>query len=204
MKLAQQRIGVLGGTFDPIHLAHLRLAEDAAEQLGLLRVLFVPAPNPWRKAGRAISAVEHRLAMVRLAIADNDRFDLSTIELEQDGPTYTARTLESLHATLPGESELYFIMGADALADLPHWHAPDEIVRLARLAVTRRPRHRVPDVDALAQRVSGLHDALSEVRMAPLSISSTELRRLAAAGRSLRYLVPDSVAAYIKEHGLYR
>ncbi|MHB8576016.1 MAG: nicotinate (nicotinamide) nucleotide adenylyltransferase, partial [Dehalococcoidia bacterium] len=122
------QIGLLGGTFDPIHFAHLRLAEEAREQLGLDQVLFVPAPRPWRKAGRTITPIEQRLAMVRLAIAGNPCFALSTIELGRTGPTYTAETLAGLQAELGAGATLHFILGADALADLPHWHQPERIV----------------------------------------------------------------------------
>jgi nicotinate-nucleotide adenylyltransferase len=196
-------IGVLGCTFDPIHLAHLRLAEDAAEQLGLERVLFVPAPNPWRKADRTITPVRHRLAMVQLAIADNPRFVCSTVELQQRGPTYTADTLEALQRELPGAT-LHFILGADALADLPHWRDPARIAALARLAVAYRAGAPPPEATELERIVPRIGAALETVEMVPLAISSTELRARAAAGRSLRYLVPGVVDAYINEHRLYR
>jgi nicotinate-nucleotide adenylyltransferase len=203
METRRQRIGLLGGTFDPIHFAHLRLAEDAREQLNLDRVLFLPAPNPWRKAGKTVVPVEHRLAMVMLAIADNPCFACSTLELDQDGPTFTANTLGALRAELGDDVVLHFIMGADALADLPHWHDPGRIVSLARLAVARRPRSRLPPLEALEQRVPGIRAVIDTVQMAPIDLSSTELRARAAAGRSLRYLMPDAVADYIQQHALY-
>ena len=203
MELRQERLGLLGATFDPIHYAHLRLAEEALEQLQLDRVLFLPAPNPWRKAGKQVVAVEHRLAMVMLAIAGNPRFACSRLELDQPGPTYTANTLSALRVELGEDVQLHFILGADALADLPHWHDPGRIVALARLAVARRPRTRLPPLAALERSVPGIRAAMDTVRMTPLDLSSTELRALAAAGRSLRYLVPDAVAEYIQEHSLY-
>jgi len=198
-----RHVGLLGGTFDPVHLAHLRLAEEAREQLSLDHVLFVPAPNPWRKASRAITSVAHRLAMVRLAVAGNDRFAVSTVELDQEGPTYTANTLASLHEQLGPGVILHFILGADALADLPSWHEPDRIVALARLAVALRTSSPSPNLPALEARVPGIGAAVERIAMTRLAISSTELRRKAAAGRSLRYLVPDPVAAYIEQHALY-
>jgi nicotinate-nucleotide adenylyltransferase len=204
MATVERHIGLLGGTFDPIHNVHLRLAEDAREQLGLNRVLFIPAPNPWRKAGRAITPVAHRVAMVERAIAGNDAFALSTLEIDRPGPTYTADTLASLHQQLGAGTVLHFILGADALEDLPHWHEPERIVALARLAVAARPGVRLPAADQLEARLPGVTTVLERVEMQPLQISSTDLRLLAASGRSLRYLLPDAVAAYVEEHGLYR
>lgn len=196
-------IGLLGGTFDPVHLGHLRLAEEAREQLGLDRVLFLPAPRPWRKARRTITPVAQRLAMVRLAVAGNPHFAVSTLELERAGPTYTADTLEALHAELGAGVTLHFILGADALRDLPNWSRPERIVALTRLAVAERRRGALRDLATLEARVPGLTIALERVAMPLLAISSTDLRRRAAAGRSLRYLAPDAVAAYIAEHRLY-
>jgi nicotinate-nucleotide adenylyltransferase len=198
---ASPRVGLLGGTFDPVHLAHLRLGEEAAEQLGLDRVLFVLAPRPWRKAGREITPTPQRLAMLELALRDNPRFAVSTVELGRDGPTYTADTLLALHGDLD-PIELTFILGADALADLPNWDRPDQIVRLAQLAVAARSGQRLPNRSELEARVPGLGGVL-RVRMPRLAISSTEIRRKTAAGRSIRYLVPDAVAAYIAEQRLY-
>lgn len=197
------QIGLLGGTFDPIHFGHLRLAEEAREQLGLDRVLFLPAPRPWRKAGRPVSSVVHRLAMVRLAVAGNPAFAVSTIELEQSGPTYTALTLAALRTELGEGAGLHFILGADALRDLPNWWEPQRIVALARLAVAARGRAPLRGLDALDRRVPGLLAACERIAMPPLTISSTDLRNRAAAGRSLRYLVPDAVASYIAEYHLY-
>lgn len=196
------QIGLLGGTFDPVHLAHLRLGEEAAEQLGLDRVLFVLAPRPWRKADRRITATEHRLTMLRLAIADNPRFAVSTIELDRPGPTYTADTLQALRDELDPAS-LHFILGTDALNDLPNWQRPDAILRLARLAVAARTGGSLPEPAVLDSRVPGLGN-VERLQMPRLAISSTEIRRKAAAGRSIRYLVPNAVAEYIGSHGLYR
>jgi nicotinate-nucleotide adenylyltransferase len=198
------RIGLLGGTFDPVHFGHLRVAEEARERLALEQILFLPAPQPWRKAGRRITPVEHRLAMVRLAVAANPAFAVSTVELEQQGPTYTAETLAALHAELGPGATLYFILGTDALRDLPHWYRPERIVALARLAVVVRPGRRMPDLSEFETRVPGLSAAIERVETTRLEVSSTALRRLLAEGRSARYLVPDPVLAYIEEHVLYR
>ena len=194
------RTGVLGGTFDPVHVAHLIIAEHAREALALDLVLFVPAGDPWRKSHRAITAAEHRLAMLTLAIAGNDAFGVSDLELRRDGPTYTADTL----AALAGErldDEFWFIAGADALADLPHWHEPARIVKHARLAVAPRDAR---EADVLAQGVAEFRDRIDLFDAPRLEISSTDIRERVAEGRSIRYLVPDAVAAYIAETGLYR
>jgi nicotinate-nucleotide adenylyltransferase len=198
------RIGLLGGTFDPVHVGHLRVAEEVRERLELEQVLFLPAPRPWRKSTRRITPVEHRLAMVRLAVAGNPAFAVSTVELEQQGPTYTAETLAALHAELGPGATLYFILGADALRDLPYWYRPEQIVALARLAVVVRPGRRMPDLREFERRVPGLTAAIERVDTTRLDISSTALRRLLAEGRSGRYLVPDAVLGYMDEHKLYR
>jgi nicotinate-nucleotide adenylyltransferase len=194
-------VGVFGGTFDPIHIAHLAVAEAARDSLGLERVLFIPAGEPPHKSGRPITDGEQRLAMVELAIAGNDAFAASRIELDRAGPSYSVDTLEALRDTSP---DLVLIMSAEAFDDLPTWHEPRRVLELARLAVA--PRDGYPDAgpDFLMR-----HFPDSEVRAAfldgpRLRISASELRAMAAAGRSLRYLVPDAVAAYIGDHGLYR
>ena len=193
-------IGILGGTFDPVHNAHLLLAEQAREQLALDQVLFIPAGEPWRKSGRAIAPAEHRLAMLKLAVAGNGAFAISDVELRQEGPSYTADTL----AALAGErldDAFWFILGADALADLPNWHEPERIVQHATLAVAPRETQ---EVNAAAVNVPGLADRLAIFNCPAVEISSTDVRARVAAGRSVRYLVPDAVAAYIEQHGLYR
>jgi nicotinate-nucleotide adenylyltransferase len=191
------RIGILGGTFDPVHLGHLLLAECAREELSLDEVLLVPAREPWRKSHRAITAAEHRLAMLELAIAGNDGFGISDIELRRPGPTYTADTLEAL-AGERLDDEFYFIVGADALADLPQWHEPQRVVAHALLAVA--PRAGLDAEVALA----GMEDRVRRFNAPRIEISSTEIRARVAAGRSIRYQVPHAVAAYIASHGLYR
>ena len=195
------KLGVLGGTFDPVHLAHLVLAERAYEQLGLDRVHWLPAGDPWRKADRAVSPSEHRLAMVRLAIRGNPAFRVCSLELERKGPTYSVDTLAELGKKNPG-SELMFLLGWDALEDLPNWHEPERLMQLARLAVASRSGERLAP-DALDRLLPGLAARVVWIEMPRLDISGTELRRRAAAGDSLRYLVPEGVEAYIREQGLY-
>jgi len=190
------RTGVLGGTFDPVHLAHLVLAEQAREQLRLDRVLFVPAGDPWRKAHREVSPARQRVEMTRLAIADNPAFELDEREVKREGPTYTVDTLHELRRAYPSD-ELFLLLGEDALADLPFWRDPEGIAAAAQIVVAPRSGADAPELPFEASRVV-------RIDMPRLEISSTDLRARAAEGRSLRYLVPAAVEAYIRENGLYR
>ncbi len=201
--MAGMRVGVLGGTFDPIHLGHLILADTAWELLSLERLLFVPAGNPWRKAGQPITPGHHRLAMVRLAL-EGSPFQVWTGELERPGPSYTVDTLHELRGELP-DAEFFLVMGYDSLLDLPHWHRPQEIISLAFLAVASRPG--ADDEGALAQVeaiLPGVRARLVWLDMPPVGISATLVRERVRAGRSIRYLVPPQVEEYIRSHGLYR
>ena len=193
------KVGILGGTFDPVHNGHLILADAARTQLALDIVLFVPAGEPWRKAHRTITPGEFRLAMLMLAITDHAQFGISDIELRHPGPTYTADTLEALAAERL-DDEFYFIVGADALADLPSWHDPARIVQHAVLAVADRNGHQletaIAAVPELAQRIVRFD-------MPPTPISSTDIRARAAAGGDISATVPHAVARYIAEHRLY-
>ena len=191
------RVGVLGGTFDPVHLGHLILGDHARAALSLDEVLFVPAGDPWRKGGRQIAAAEHRLAMLRLAIAGNDAFGISDAELRRSGPTYTADTIEALAAERL-DDEFYFILGADALADLPNWRDPERIARHAVLAVAARD-----DAPRTLPAIAAVDARIMPFESPRVDISSTDIRARVAAGRSIRYLVPEAVAAYIAEHRLY-
>ena len=184
------RLGVLGGTFDPIHIGHLVLGEAAREQLSLDRVLFVPTGVQWRKSGREIAPAEHRVAMVRLAIEGNPGFELSVLEVERAGPSYTADTLEALADEYKG-SELFLILGRDAYGDLPNWIRPGRILELSTVAVAARDGEAKLESPALG------------LLMPEIGISATEIRERVAAGRSIRYLVPEAVEGYIREHGLY-
>lgn len=197
------RLGVLGGTFDPIHLGHLVLAEEGQRCLRLERVVFIPAGEPWRKAGQPSAPAGHRLAMVRLAVADNPLFEVSAVEVERAGPSYTADTLEQLRAERGSDAEVYLLMGEDALEDLPYWKDPQRIVAQAWLAVVPRVSGGELDVNKLEATVLGIGRKLVTFEMPRLDISATELRRRAAAGESLRYLVPGPVAEYIRRHRLY-
>lgn len=212
--VAAGTIGVLGGTFDPIHYAHLALAEEAAEALGLERVLFVPAGRPPHKPDTIITPGADRLAMVQLAVAGNPRFAVDRLELDRDGPSYTLDTLVALRGSEDGAAgragrsprrapDLTLILSSEAFADLPSWHEPRRIVELARIAVS--PREGYPDASAVVDRwFADLADRFVFLDGPRIRLSASELRERAAAGRSLRYLVPDAVAAYIDDHALYR
>ncbi|MFQ5880391.1 MAG: nicotinate-nucleotide adenylyltransferase [Dehalococcoidia bacterium] len=201
--MAGMRIGVLGGTFDPIHVGHLILAEAARQELSLARVLFVPAREPWRKIGRELAPAHHRLGMVRLAIADNPCFSVSTVELEQPGPSYTADTLAALQEEMGPEGELFFILGQDALADLPYWKDPQRIIAQACLAVAQRSGWPLPSEAWLEEAVPGIAARLVPSPMPTIDISASAIRRRCREGRSIRYLVPSAVEEYIQAHGLY-
>ncbi len=195
------RIGILGGTFDPIHHAHLAIADEARVVLGLDQVVFVPAAQqpfksqPW-------SSAPHRLAMVTAAIASNPYFLVSELELQRPGPSYTADTVESLHDIYPNAS-LWFILGADALQGLPRWHAIERLARLTRFAVVGRPGIAL-DLAEIEAAQPLLQQRIDRIAGPQLDISSTELRARVAAGLPLRYLVPDSVVDYIAAHDLYQ
>lgn len=200
--MAGVRLGVLGGTFDPPHVAHLVLAEQARERLALDRVLWVPAGEPWRKAGRPVTPAAHRVAMVRLAVEGHPAFEVSTLEVDRAGPSYTVETLAEL-SEREAKVDLYLILGEDALEDLPHWREPERLLSMTTLAVAARGAER-PQLAGLEARLPGLSERIVWLEMPRLDVSATELRRRAAEGRSLRYLVPDAVARYIAGECLYR
>ena len=193
-------VGILGGTFDPVHIAHLAIAEEAREAMGLAKVLFIPAALPPHKVDRHVTDAEHRMAMVELAIADNPAFEASRIELGRTGPSYTVDTLETLAAD---GAEPVLILSAEAFRELRTWHRPERILELARLAVV--PRDGFPDANRsyLAEHFPGFEDRATFLSGPRLRLSASGLRDRAANGRSLRYLVPDAVAAYIGDHALY-
>ena len=200
-------LGILGGTFDPIHIGHLAIAEEARESLSLERVLFVPTGVPVHKPGRPVSPAEHRVAMVAAAIADNPAFALSRAEVDRPGPSYAVDTLEALAAEIGaggGEPDLVFILSSEAYAGLPTWRRPERILELCRMAVVPRPGVEPIDPDAMARLVPGADRRTIVIDGPRLAISGSVLRARVAAGRSIRYLVPDAVIDYIGDHGLYR
>ncbi len=200
---AATAIGVLGGTFDPIHNGHLVIAEEARVRLQLDRVLFVPAQASPFKQNQHTTPATHRCRMIELAIAGNPTFALSRVDLQRPAPSYTVDTLRLLKQEWGEGSQLYFIMGQDAIAGLLAWRDPAEIIRLARLVLMRRPGH-APDIQHLEAQLPGLRESLIILDSPELSVSSTELRRRVAMGWPIRYQVPDSVMHYIMAHQLYR
>ncbi|MGN6547509.1 MAG: nicotinate-nucleotide adenylyltransferase [Aureliella sp.] len=203
---AKRRIGLVGGSFDPVHLGHLLAAEQCREQLGLEEVRFIlAATSPFKLDDRPADS-KHRWEMLQIAISGNPFFRADDRELRRGGTSYTVDTLREFRAELP-DAEIVFLMGADALADFAKWREPEEICRLAFVAVVPRGGHMAPDLGILrpflpAEQAAELDRHL--VRMPQCEISSTNLRQVVAEGRSLRYQVPAAVAAYIEQHGLYR
>ena len=199
-------LGVFGGTFDPIHFAHLAVAQEAAETLGLERVLFVPAGQPPHKPDRIITSGADRLAMVELAIAGNVRFAADRLELDRAGPSYTVDTLEALQArSVAGDTPaLTLILSSEAFRELPTWREPRRILELACLAVAPRDGYPPVTTSFMDQAFPEFRDRVSFLDGPRMRLSASELRMRAGAGRTLRYLVPDAVAAYIDDHGLYR
>jgi nicotinate-nucleotide adenylyltransferase len=195
-------IGILGGTFNPPHMGHLVMAQEALDQLDLDRVVLMPVAVPPHKEAREDPGAAARLELCRLAVADDDRFEVSTLEIERGGASFTVDTLRELHDVEP-EHDLTFIVGGDMAQSLPAWREPEAILRLARLAVAEREGVRREDI---ARRLEPLHDGDRVVffDMPRIDVSSSAIRRRVAEGRPVRYLVPDAVAAAIAEQGLYR
>ncbi len=196
---ARGRLGLLGGTFDPVHIGHLILGETAREQLDLDRVLFMPTGQPWRKAGRNITAAPHRVKMLRLAIADNPAFEVSLMEVERPGPSYTVDTLGEL--TSAGAAlDTFLIIGEDSLLDLPNWKEAERVVEMATLAVAGRG----PDTVATAVLPGYVRERLVWLDMPVVDVSATAIRERVRAGLSVRYMMPEPVRRYIEDNGLYR
>ncbi len=196
-------IGVLGGTFDPLHMGHLMVAEEARARLDLAEVLFMPAGQPWLKLNNAISPAQHRLEMVRLAIADKPYFKLSTMEIERSGPTYTVDTIAELQAQLGG-AELFFILGWDNLNQLPQWREPSRLIKLCRLVAVPRVDFPTPDLASLEASLPGLSKSVILLDEPRIDINASEIRRRVAQGLSIHQLVPEPVERYIQEHRLYK
>jgi nicotinate-nucleotide adenylyltransferase len=194
-------LGILGGTFDPPHIGHLIVAEQARAQLQLDEVWFAPAGQPPHKRNRKVSKAEHRVAMTRLAIADNPHFKLCLADIKRPGPHYSTDLMRLLRLQHP-RNQWYFIIGGDSLADLPNWHQPQQFVQLARLAVAHRPGFQ-PDLAALEQTIPGLSQRVAWVNSPLVYVSSSDLRARARQGLPLHYVVPGEVEAYVQQHRLY-
>lgn len=200
------RLGVYGGSFDPVHLGHLLVAENCREQQKLDEVWFIPAATSPHKKHAAPAEPRHRLEMLKLAIGGHEPFRVSTLEIDRGGVSYTVDTLEALHAEDPSR-EMFLILGADALDDLPSWKDPGRICELAIPLVVRRAYAPDPDFSVLARLMS--HERIvaaqaAQVNMAPIGIASSDIRRRITTGKSIRFRTPRAVEKYIETHGLYQ
>jgi len=196
------RIGLLGGTFDPVHNGHLMLAEEARSTMGLDRVLFVPAGQPPHKLNESHSAPTHRVRMLELAIASNPTFDISRVDIDRPGPHYSVDMVRLIRGKMGNAAELFFLMGLDSLANLMTWYEPAELLAQCRLVVARRPGSTI-DHDALISALPSLEDRLYFIEMPLIEIAGEDLRRRVRCGQPIRYQVPEVVRDYILEQGLY-
>ena len=196
-------IGVMGGTFDPIHIGHLVVAEEARRRVNLAETLFVPAGLPWLKTDSLISAAEHRMKMVRLAIADKPYFKLSTVEIERAGQSYTVDTIADLQGQIGAEDELFLILGWDSLAELPQWHEPSRLITMCRLVIAPRPGYPRPKLKSLEGSIPGISPRVMLMDGPEIDISASNIRDRVGRGLSVHHLVPKPVNRYIKQHGLY-
>ncbi len=200
---AVRRLGIFGGTFDPIHHGHLVAAEEARQQLALDRVLFVPAGLPPHKPPGPISPAAHRVRMVELAIIGKPCFAVSRVDVDRPGPCYTVDTLELLRAEWGEGPRFFFIEGNDSFSDIASWYQPQRLIELCELVVVVRPGSEI-DLGELERQLPGLTGRIHWVKMPLLEVSSSDLRARVRAGRSISYLVPREVEAYIRQHELYR
>jgi len=194
------RVGVMGGTFDPIHHGHLVAASEVAHRFELDEVVFVPTGQPWQKSADGVSSAEDRYVMTVLATASDPRFKVSRVDIDRSGPTYTVDTLRDLHRIFDGEdssADLFFITGADALANIATWHDSNDVISLAHFIGVTRPGHVLSD-PGLPQ------GSVTLIEVPALAISSTDCRSRVRAGEPIRYMVPDSVLEYIEKQALYR
>ena len=199
-----RKIGIMGGTFNPIHIAHLILAESAYEQLNLDMILFMPSKNPPHKIHAHIVSDEHRIRMIQLAIKDNSHFALSKVELEREGLTYTAETLESLTKEYP-ENEYYFIIGADSLLQIEQWKDPEIIFKLSQIVAVGRDHLPEQEIVKQINHLIKKYDSIIHFLNIPnMDVSSKILRNNRREGKSIRYYVPNTVANYIEEQQLYK
>lgn len=197
------KVGVLGGTFDPVHKAHIAVAEAARDALKLDRVILVPAGQPVSKANQPITSAEQRVQMLRLAVKDSPGLSISTVEIERPGPSYTIDTISALQKQLGDNAEIYFILGCDSLAQLPEWRDPARLVAMCHLVAVPRPGCTRPDMPALEQKIPGIIKSVIFLEKPNMDISATDIREKAARGESISRLVTGTVAAYIKKHKLY-
>lgn len=200
---AARKLGLLGGTFDPIHLGHLIAAEEVRVQLGLEKVLFLPARQSPLKQDRLASPVEDRLAMVRMAVASNPYFEVSPVEIERGSPSYTVETVRYLLREAGPGARLYFLVGLDQAVALPQWKEPDVLLQICQLVFMSRPGWPSLDFAFLGRYIPGARERIISVEVPAIGISSTEIRRRVGQDLSIRYLVPAAVEEYIRSHQLY-
>jgi len=199
--MAGERIGLLGGTFDPVHLGHLRLAEEAREAAALRQVIFIPAARSPFKPDRPLTDARHRYQMLLRAIATNPAFAVSDIEIQRGGISYTVDTVRQLAAQMP-DTQLFLIMGLDTLAEFPQWREPFQIIQYCQLLVGVRPGYEAEPI--LAALPEAIRTAVRLIPSVPLDIRASQLRAFARQGRTLRYLTPEHVIEYIESHQLYK
>lgn len=199
----KKRVGIMGGTFDPIHLGHLVIAEAAREELALSEVIFIPAAQPPHKPGRKVAAAEDRLQLTRLAVEGNPFFRVLDVEMRREGPSYSYDTLRGLVEMHGERSEFYFIIGGDELNTIFTWHRISELFSLCHFVAARRKGSPLSLDEVREQLGEGVLSRIHFVKAPELEISSTDIRRRLQGGRSIRYLVPEKVEAYIYKEGLY-
>ena len=204
MSNSREKIGILGGTFDPVHLGHLIIAEEVRSNLGLDKILFVPAGVPWMRENEGVSTGKHRLNMVDLAVKSNPHFQSSSIEIDRQGVTYTADTLETLREDLDHEVELSFIMGMDVLEKFHLWKSPETVVELCSLVIVNRPGNQAVDVNEVVKKYPEAGAKLRIINVPRMEISSSEIRERVRQEKSLKYLVSEEVIEYIDQNNLYK
>jgi nicotinate-nucleotide adenylyltransferase len=197
------KIGVLGGTFDPVHLGHLFIAEEARVTLDLSEILLVPAGQPLLKPAHPITPAEHRLQMLRLAIADIPHFTVLTIEIERNGPSYSVDTIAELRGQYGSGAEIFFILGWDSLAQLAEWREPSRIIKMCYLVAVPRPGCQRPNLKVLETAAPGISQRVVFLEKPQIDISASAIRELVARGKPINHLVPEPVAEYIIKRKLY-
>lgn len=195
--------GVLGGTFNPIHNGHIAIAEAARIALNLDEIYFIPTGQPQLKDNDVLLATEHRVQMINVAISEKPFYKLSTIEVERAGPSYTVDTLSELRRQLSSEHELFFILGWDSLAQLPHWKDPDLLIQMCKLVVVSRPGYPLPDIASMEDTVPGITGRVIILDRPHIDISSSDIRERIARGLGVKHLLPGPVEEYIRENSLY-
>lgn len=202
--MAVVKVGVMGGTFDPVHNGHLTIAEEARRKLDLHGVIFIPAGQPWLKSDSIISPAADRLAMVQLAIEPYPYFSLSRIEIDREGPSYTLDTMERLTSELGSGTRLFFLMGWDCLEQLPKWYKIKRLIDLCTLVAMPRPGYTMPDLRILDKKIPGISRKIIMLDSPRIDISATVIRECVAGGKPITGLVPSGVADYIRQKRLYR